>query len=231
MSEYLKKLAAEKMGHAYSPKERSVPASHAWYSDDNLPLDQAESPRGGDIVATLREPSESVQSEDSGANLGAEIEKLETAVITVESLQASSDFGPENDTEACEALNDLNDAILEVENLVKVLQLSPTGMISSDEALTVESGRISRLIEENELLKQRAINLEEERDAFKRKIEGLERGVREPTIHSKNPQSGSEPLMTASMRLKSVSAALNKALNSKMSSITSPKSPSSPKAP
>lgn len=223
MSEYLKQRAAENTGHSYNLRDKITVESAAWYSDESQ-SEQAFS-RNGFFTEDVN------TSEPSIPQLNSELEKLDKAVAGVSAIL--SPRGPGFDStvnlESNNAWKELNDAISEVENLVEVMHSSKVLQSRSMEASLRERGRIEELIQENDGLKSRIDILEGEKRALEVKLEEVERRETSTQTSLKTQGGGPEPLVSASMRLKTVTAALNKALTSKMNSFLSPSAPSSPK--
>ena len=223
MSEYLKQRAAENAGQSYHMRDNITVGSSAWYSDESQ-VEQAAS-RNAFFTEDVN------TSEPSIPELNYELEKLDKAVAGVTAILSPRDSGSEStvNLESNSAWKELNDAICEVENLVQVMHSSKLLQSRSMEASLRERGRVEDLIQENDGLKSRINVLEGEKRALEAKLEEVERRETSTQTSSKTQAGGPEPLLSASMRLKTVTAALNKALTSKMNSFLSPSAPSSPK--
>jgi hypothetical protein len=135
--------------------------------------------------------------EEATNGLMSELVSCSLSVMTDDSINASAAFA------------DLNETIAEIENLVKRLK-EPS---EDSECFTCVSLRC-----ENESLKSHIMNLEKENSSYKERMDDLSTAAGKATPQSAlSPEKhvGPSPLVSASMRLKSVTAALNKALHAR----------------
>ena len=155
-----------------------------------------------DDLSALRPPSMVTK------RLLHEVAKLEKAVIGISSPSDMDDDedSPIVDEECDAALDDLNQAISEVEALVAALQkqVANPEPPASSECFDCVS------------LRCEIDSLQAELSASKSRIAELEKGVKPTTPESPGPKS--PPAVSASSRLRNVTAALSKALHARTSS-------------
>ena len=190
-------------------KRGSVPVSNASSSTETI-TDAgllAHDTRAGqttfhDDLSALRPPSMVTK------RLLHEVSKVEKAVLGIAS---PSDMDDDEDSaivdEECDAaLDDLNQAISEVEALVAALQqqVANPEPPASSECFDCVS------------LRCEIDSLQAELSASKARIAELEKGVKPTTPESPGPKS--PPAVSASSRLRNVTAALSKALHARTSS-------------
>jgi Zn-dependent M16 (insulinase) family peptidase len=214
MSDYLKQRAAEQLGRSYSPKDRGSDASQAWYAD--VSSEQTRHASAG--------TSETIHNAHKSMGLIISFDSQDGELDGKHNLEDQDELKDLTaDVDAIREWTELNGAIYEVENLVKALN-AKMGLPSISETIhPSELAAIERLREENVILKQRIADLEEERkNSIESKIENSGVVIGEEPV---SPSKSSLPIA----RLRNVTAALNKALNSKINLLKAPSAPSSPK--
>lgn len=207
MSEFLKERASQHSG-ASSPKSpQRMSEGRPWYGGDEAAVLSRDKERDALGVETSAPSGSQSGSKRARSELLGGVEKLEQLVSSLESIGAN-----EEPTEKAlfnqAGLDELNTVISEVEALVKSLQAK------NEHLSAAECSSCAPLKQDNDRLRGRVSELEGLVGSYESRIETMENDTKHAKPDSP-PSPAASGLLTASMRLRNVTAALNKALYTK----------------
>lgn len=193
------------------------PVSEPWYADSRRGS-RPQSPLTS--VARISQHEELMKSTSLVTKrLLNEVGRLESAATTLLNERNSGSMSDAGDAALdCEnAYSQLNAAITEMESTVQKIQID-NRKSTADNTISECFDCVTRQCEIDNLRSRVAV-LEGEAVSYRTRIDELSnlsgKGTPPPSHHSE--KMGPSPLVSASMRLKSVTAALNKALHSRKS--------------
>jgi hypothetical protein len=212
MSNFIKQRGISGMSDSGLKSPSRSPSAEPWYAESPK-SPRPQSPSNFILGIGVHEDSSKSNSLVSKRLLNG-ISRLEESANSflkdVVAIDVHPDDHPASDTSS--TMVELTNAISEIEELVVALQ---TGKRSSESICESECFNCVTLQCENESMKARISGLEQELKAWKVRVDELStasgRVTPPPIPHAE--RTGPSPLMSASMRLKSVTAALNKALH------------------
>ena len=209
MSQFLKQRVAAQVHESYNATESRKSPTLPWYG-----VEEEASESSSEPVVAVNEVSPRTSPDNARkSRLRTEVDLLEQTLHAhnFKSIPPSSTTEDRKDGSDKSALDDLNAVITEVESLVRSLQSGPK--VASPRACS----DCPPLRSENVELKSKIVSLEVEVSGLGSRCGALEEELREARAMAAaaSPRSPTATnLMTASARLKAVTAALNKALNS-----------------
>lgn len=207
MSEFLKQRASQHSS-ASSPKSpQQMSEIRPWYGCDEIAALSREKERDALEVDTSAPSGSQSGSKRERSELLDGVEQLEHVVSSFESICANEE--PTEKAAFNQAgLDELNTVISQVEALVKSVQAE------NEHLSAAECSSCTLLRHDNDRLRGKVSELEGLVGSYESRIETMENDTKHAKPDSP-PSPAASGLLTASMRLRNVTAALNKALYTK----------------